>query len=84
MAAHRIGYARDQNLALQLDALKAAGCDRIYQDTASGTKAGRLGRSVKDLLDFAGECGKFSWHFPNPRVDLDIRHGASALGSKPK
>ncbi|MET3952620.1 recombinase family protein [Arthrobacter sp. NPDC058288] len=81
MAAHRIGYARvstrDQNLDLQLAALNSAGCDRIFEDTMSGTKAGRpglakalealregdtlivwkldrLGRSVKDLLDFAG------------------------------
>jgi DNA invertase Pin-like site-specific DNA recombinase len=81
MAAHRIGYARvstrDQNLDLQLAALRSAGCDRIFEDTMSGTKAGRpglakalealregdtlivwkldrLGRSVKDLLDFAG------------------------------
>jgi len=81
MAARRIGYARvstrDQNLDLQLAALKSAGCDRIFEDTMSGTKAGRpglaealeslreedplivwkldrLGRSVKDLLDFAG------------------------------
>ena len=81
MAAHRIGYARvstrDQNLDLQLAALTSAGCDRIFEDTMSGTKAGRpglakalealregdtlivwkldrLGRSVKDLLDFAG------------------------------
>jgi DNA invertase Pin-like site-specific DNA recombinase len=81
MTAHRIGYARistrDQNLDLQINALKKAGCDKIYEDTISGTKSqrpglaqaldtlrdgdtlvvwklDRLGRSVKDLLDFAG------------------------------
>jgi DNA invertase Pin-like site-specific DNA recombinase len=81
MTAHRIGYARistrDQNLDMQLDALKKAGCDKIYEDIISGTKSqrpgldqaldtvrdgdtlvvwklDRLGRSVKDLLDFAG------------------------------
>jgi DNA invertase Pin-like site-specific DNA recombinase len=81
MPEHRIGYARvstrDQNLDLQREALSAAACDKIYEDTISGTKtqrpglaqaldvlrAGdtlvvwkldRLGRSVKDLLNFAG------------------------------
>jgi DNA invertase Pin-like site-specific DNA recombinase len=77
MTTHRIGYARDQNLDLQRDALKKAGCDKTYEDTVSGTKSqrpgldqaldnlrkgdtlvvwklDRLGRSVKDLLDFAG------------------------------
>jgi len=41
----KIGYARistkDQNLDLQLDALKKEGCKKIYQDTMSGTKAER-------------------------------------------
>lgn len=39
MTTHRIGYARvssrDQNLDLQLNALKKAGCDRIYEDRSA-------------------------------------------------
>ena len=42
-----IGYARvsttDQNLALQIDALEKAGCEKIYQDELSGTKDNRPG-----------------------------------------
>lgn len=49
-----IGYARvstsDQNLDLQLDALRAVGCERIFDDVASGAKSERPG--LRQALDY--------------------------------
>lgn len=47
-----IGYARvstqDQNLDLQIDALTKAGCEKIYKEKASGSKAERP--ELQDML----------------------------------
>lgn len=44
-----VGYARvsttDQNLDLQIDALQAAGCERLFTDTASGARVESPGLS---------------------------------------
>ncbi|MEO1018423.1 MAG: recombinase family protein [Pseudomonadota bacterium] len=49
-----VGYARvstqDQDPALQLDALKAAGCDKIFQEKASGAQRDRP--ELKAALDY--------------------------------
>ncbi len=50
-----VGYARvsteDQTLALQLDALQVAGCEKVFRDTISGTKIERPG--LTKALDHA-------------------------------
>ncbi|GFE77531.1 recombinase family protein [Novosphingobium sp. TCA1] len=52
----RVGYARvstsDQNPELQLDALRRAGCDRLFTEKASGARDDRpeLARILQDVL----------------------------------
>lgn len=53
----KIGYCRvsttDQNLNLQKDALKNAGCEKIFEDVISGAKSKRPGLS--EIIDYARE-----------------------------
>jgi len=52
----RVGYARvstvDQNPELQLEALRGAGCEKLFAEKASGAKDDRpeLARVLKDVL----------------------------------
>jgi DNA invertase Pin-like site-specific DNA recombinase len=93
-----IGYARvstiDQNLDLQKEALKQAGCAKIYEDTMSGLRANRpgldqavehlregdtfvvwkldrLGRSVKNLIEFVNRLEKNKVHFKSLTDQID-------------
>lgn len=49
-----VGYARvstsGQDFGMQMDALNEAGCERVYRDVASGTKAARPG--LAEALDY--------------------------------
>jgi DNA invertase Pin-like site-specific DNA recombinase len=50
----KVGYARvstlDQDTGLQLDALAAAGCVKVFEDHASGARADRVG--LRQALDY--------------------------------
>ena len=53
-AVPNVGYARvstiDQNPTLQLDALAAAGCAKVFEDRASGARADRAG--LRSALEY--------------------------------
>lgn len=70
-----IGYARcstgSQDHALQLDALKSAGCDRVFIETASGMKADRP--ELKSALEFA-RPGDQVCVYSLSRLARSIRH----------
>jgi DNA invertase Pin-like site-specific DNA recombinase len=71
----RLGYARkstfDQQHALQIDALKADGCERIYVETASGLKTERP--ELRQLLDHA-RPGDVIVVYSLSRLARSIRH----------
>src|SRR5271167_5091788 len=54
-AGYKIGYARvstlDQNLALQQDALKEAGCEKIFIEQMSGAVTDRP--ALREVLEYA-------------------------------
>lgn len=93
-----IGYARvslkDQNLEVQVDELRKAGCEKIFSDKTSGInqkrpgledavshlrkndtfiicKLYRLGRNLKDLIEFVGKLEKDEVHFRSLTDDID-------------
>lgn len=70
-----IGYARvstdDQNLNLQLDALKKAGCQKIFTDHVSGSTTGRP--HLEAVLDFLREGDTLVvWRLD--RLGRNLRH----------
>lgn len=77
----KIGYARvstdDQSTAMQLDALHAAGCERIFEDTASGAKTSRPG--LDEALAFVRKDDELVvWKLD--RVGRSLQHLVQLMG----
>jgi len=71
----QIGYARvstiEQNVALQIDPLKQAGCERIFRDKASGAKTERPG--LQEALEFLREGDSLAvWRLD--RLGRSLKH----------
>lgn len=72
----KVGYARvstvDQNLSLQIDALKIAGCQKIFTDKMSGAKRERpfFQEALKYLRD--GEDSLVVWRLD--RLGRSLKH----------
>ena len=74
-----IGYARvstaEQDTALQTDALRKAGCERVFEDTASGAKADRPG--LADALAYLRDGDVLAvW-----RLDRSMPHLIETIGA---
>ena len=74
----QIGYARistdNQSLDLQCDALRSAGCDKVFEDTMSGAKAERPGlrQALGHLRD--GDTGSVAKNISSRIIFLDGSH----------
>ncbi|MAW79365.1 MAG: hypothetical protein CMI63_03950 [Parvularcula sp.] len=78
----QIGYARvstiDQNLDLQIEALKSAGCEKIYEDEGvSGAKASRPG--LEELLKHL-QRGDVLIVWKLDRLGRSLRHLIDLIG----
>ncbi len=78
-----IGYARvstdDQTFALQEDALKKAGCKRIFYDKMSGAKAKRPG--LEEALDYLRDNEDVLVVWRLDRLGRSLPHLISCIGS---
>ena len=59
-----LGYARvstdEQETHLQIDALKTAGCERVFQEKASGAESGPTRTPIPAHCgQRSGDCGQF-------------------------
>lgn len=77
-----IGYARvsaaEQDTALQTDALRKAGCERVFEDTASGAKADHPG--LADALTYLRDCDVLAdWRLD--RLGRSMPHLIETIGA---